>query len=55
MSPWDLGVHEEALRQWARPAEAEQGDRPDLLSTAEKQNSPGSTRSTPSCGGRTTS
>ncbi|MFI6703682.1 transposase [Streptomyces sp. NPDC050509] len=34
---WDLGVHEEALRQWVREAEAEQGGWPGLLSTAEKQ------------------
>ncbi|MET8454540.1 transposase, partial [Streptomyces sp. NPDC005209] len=32
----DLGIHKEALRQWVRQAEADQGDRPDLLTTAEK-------------------
>ncbi|MEV6057438.1 transposase [Streptomyces sp. NPDC052107] len=32
----DLGIHKEALRQWVRHAEADQGDRPDLLTTAEK-------------------
>ncbi|MGW0843742.1 transposase [Streptomyces sp. NPDC002787] len=32
----DLGIHKEALRQWVRQAETDQGDRPNLLSTAEK-------------------
>ncbi|MDQ0687855.1 transposase [Streptomyces achromogenes] len=32
----DLGIHKEALRLWVRQAEADQGDRPDLLTTAEK-------------------
>ncbi|MGW7210030.1 IS3 family transposase [Streptomyces sp. NPDC054837] len=32
----DLGIHKEALRNWVRQAEADQGDRPDLLTTAEK-------------------
>ncbi|MGW0631278.1 transposase [Streptomyces sp. NPDC002758] len=32
----DLGIHKEALRQWVRQAEADQGERPDLLTTAEK-------------------
>ncbi|MEV6056878.1 transposase, partial [Streptomyces sp. NPDC052107] len=32
----DLGIHKEALRQRVRQAEADQGDRPDLLTTAEK-------------------
>lgn len=32
----DLGIHKEALRQWVRQAEADKGDRPDLLTTAER-------------------
>ncbi|GGN64260.1 insertion element IS6110 uncharacterized 12.0 kDa protein [Streptomyces albiflavescens] len=32
----DLGIHKEALRHWIRQAEADQGDRPHLLTTAEK-------------------
>ncbi|AVV44797.1 hypothetical protein C6376_28745 [Streptomyces sp. P3] len=32
----DLGIHRESLRLWVRQAEADQGDRPDLLTTAEK-------------------
>lgn len=32
----DLGIHKEALRGWVRQAEADQGDRPDLLTTAER-------------------
>lgn len=32
----DLGIHKEALRQCVRQSEADQGDRSDLLSTAEK-------------------
>uniref|UniRef100_UPI0030F42F62 transposase n=1 Tax=Streptomyces sp. GSL17-111 TaxID=3121596 RepID=UPI0030F42F62 len=31
----DLGIHEEALRGWVRQAEADQGTRPDLLSSSE--------------------
>jgi transposase len=31
----DLGVHREALRQWVRQAEADQGRRADRLTTAE--------------------
>ncbi|MFJ3311084.1 IS3 family transposase [Streptomyces sp. NPDC086549] len=31
----DLGIHKEALRQWVRQAEADQGDRLDLLTTDE--------------------
>ena len=31
-----LGIHKEALRQWVRQAEADQGERPDLLTRAEK-------------------
>lgn len=32
----DLGIHKEALRGWVRQAEADKGDRPDLLTTAER-------------------
>ncbi|WP_392958029.1 transposase [Streptomyces sp. LN245] len=31
----DLGIHQEALSQRVRQAEADQGERPDLLTTAE--------------------
>ncbi|MEU9481913.1 transposase [Streptomyces sp. NPDC048191] len=34
--PRDLGIHKEALRGWVRQAEADQGSRPDLLTTAER-------------------
>src|SRR5262245_36445984 len=33
----DLGVHPEALRSWIRQAEADAGQRDDLLTTAERQ------------------
>ena len=33
----DLGVHKEALRQWVRQAEADQGRRPQLLTTNERE------------------
>ena len=32
----DLGIHKEALRGWVCQAEADKGDRPDLLATAER-------------------
>ncbi|MFB7532042.1 transposase [Streptomyces sp. NPDC056178] len=32
----DLGIHKEALRNWVRQAEADQGTRPDLLTTNER-------------------
>ncbi|WP_420882600.1 IS3 family transposase [Streptomyces noursei] len=32
----DLGIHKEALRGWVRQAEADQGSRSDLLTTAER-------------------
>ncbi|MFI9446301.1 transposase, partial [Streptomyces avermitilis] len=32
----DLGIHKEALRGWVCQAEADKGDRPDLLTTAER-------------------
>lgn len=32
----DLGIHKEALRGWVRQAEADKGDRPNLLTTAER-------------------
>jgi transposase len=32
----DLGIHKEALRQWVRQAEADQGRRPALLTTSER-------------------
>jgi transposase len=33
----DLGIHKEALRQWVRQAEADQGRRPELLTTNERE------------------
>ncbi|MGW2512343.1 transposase [Streptomyces scopuliridis] len=33
----DLGVHHEALRDWIRQAEADAGERDDLLTTAERE------------------
>ncbi|MEC3997107.1 transposase [Actinacidiphila sp. DG2A-62] len=33
----DLGVHHEALRNWIRQAEADAGERGDLLTTEEKE------------------
>ncbi|MGP3691608.1 transposase [Streptomyces sp. IBSNAI002] len=33
----DLGVHHEALRNWIRQAEADAGERGDLLTTAERE------------------
>lgn len=33
----DLGVHREALRLWVRQAEADGGQRPEQLSTAERE------------------
>ncbi len=33
----DLGIHREALRQWVRQAEADQGRRPELLSSTERE------------------
>jgi transposase len=32
----DLGIHKEALRQWVRQAEADNGRRRDLLTSAER-------------------
>ncbi len=33
----DLGIHKEALRQWVRQAEADQGRRPELLTANERE------------------
>ncbi|MFD0267839.1 transposase [Streptomyces sp. NPDC127106] len=33
----ELGVHHEALRNWIRQAEADAGERDDLLTTAERE------------------
>ena len=33
----DLGIHMEALRQWVRQAEADQGQRPQQLTTNERE------------------
>jgi len=33
----DLGIHKEALRLWVRQAEADAGERTDLLSTNERE------------------
>src|SRR6266536_1491741 len=33
----DLGIHKEALRQWVRQAEADQGQRPQQLTTSERE------------------
>ena len=33
----DLGIHREALRQWVRQAEADQGRRPELWSSGERE------------------
>jgi transposase-like protein len=33
----ELGVHHEALRNWIRQAEADAGERGDLLTTAERE------------------
>jgi transposase len=33
----DLGIHKEALRQWVRQAEADQGRRPQQLTSVERE------------------
>ena len=37
ISPEDLGIHREALREWVRQAEADQGSRRDRLTSDERE------------------
>lgn len=51
----ELGVHHEALRNWIRQAEADAGERGDMLTTAEREKLAPCARRMPSSSGRTRS
>jgi transposase len=51
----DLGIHPEALRKRVRRAQADNGTRPDMLSTEEREEIRKLRRGCPSCAARTRS